>query len=500
MIFSGDTVAEQKKMSFTGSVSILALSSLAVQGVSILAVPITSRLFAPEAFGLSAAFLSIAGIVANVASMRYEQAILLPREEHDAIAVFSLGFVITTVLSLLTALTLYLFGDTLFVLGKVPELIPYMWMLPIIIYCTGTANLFNHLMLRFGAFTGIGGARIASRTGQAGAAIGFGAAGWSTAGYLILSSIVSPALETLWYVFMYPARILKALRAGSIIADMKRLASEYRKFPLFSLWSDLLNVASQSIPVIMVTAFYGARASGFYSRAMALVTVPFFFLSTSIRDVFFQRAGALVAEGGDIRELLDTVSKRLLQIILLPMLMAAVIGTDIFVVVAGDRWLEAGVYTRLLVPWLLISFVAFPVSVMFPIMNLQDIQLWYNIALFIARIAVLSIAGVMTGSPAVAVFLFSAVGAVFNAWAVAYILRKNELSLAGFAGTGMLYFLYALPATLMTAAGKWLLGFSPVVNIACGCVFSGVTLLAMMYGDRDFRQFVTTTVRSLKKG
>ena len=46
------TVADSIKKSFTGSVSILAFSSLIVQGIAVVTVPITSRLFAPEAFGI----------------------------------------------------------------------------------------------------------------------------------------------------------------------------------------------------------------------------------------------------------------------------------------------------------------------------------------------------------------------------------------------------------------------------------------------------------------
>jgi hypothetical protein len=55
-------------------------------GVSILASPITSRLFGPEEFGLAALFMSGATILGAIAFLRYEMAIVLPKRGN-----FSLG-------------------------------------------------------------------------------------------------------------------------------------------------------------------------------------------------------------------------------------------------------------------------------------------------------------------------------------------------------------------------------------------------------------------------
>jgi O-antigen/teichoic acid export membrane protein len=48
--------------------------------VTVLASPITSRLFGPEAFGLAALFLSGAAMLAAIACLRYEMAIVLPKK------------------------------------------------------------------------------------------------------------------------------------------------------------------------------------------------------------------------------------------------------------------------------------------------------------------------------------------------------------------------------------------------------------------------------------
>ena len=58
------------------AVALTAGSAIAF-GISILASPITSRLFGPEEFGLAALFLSGATILSVIACLRYEMVLLV---------------------------------------------------------------------------------------------------------------------------------------------------------------------------------------------------------------------------------------------------------------------------------------------------------------------------------------------------------------------------------------------------------------------------------------
>ena len=63
---------------FADNVVALTAGSAVAFGVSILAAPITSRLFGPEEFGLAALFMSGAAILGIIACLRYEMAIAFP--------------------------------------------------------------------------------------------------------------------------------------------------------------------------------------------------------------------------------------------------------------------------------------------------------------------------------------------------------------------------------------------------------------------------------------
>ena len=71
-------------LSFASDVLKLAGGTAFAQALAILASPLITRLYGPEAFGLAALFTSIVGIVGVVACLRYELAIMLPKRDEEA--------------------------------------------------------------------------------------------------------------------------------------------------------------------------------------------------------------------------------------------------------------------------------------------------------------------------------------------------------------------------------------------------------------------------------
>ncbi len=62
----------------------LVTGSIFAQGLGVLVVPIVTRLFAPEAFGVAALFASISGIISVVACLRYDLSIMLPKSNEES--------------------------------------------------------------------------------------------------------------------------------------------------------------------------------------------------------------------------------------------------------------------------------------------------------------------------------------------------------------------------------------------------------------------------------
>ena len=92
------------------------------QIITILASPILTRLYSPEAFGFLAIFISITSIIGVIACMRYELAIMLPKSDEKAANLLALCLLSVVAISGLTVPALYFGSDAIISLLKAPGL------------------------------------------------------------------------------------------------------------------------------------------------------------------------------------------------------------------------------------------------------------------------------------------------------------------------------------------------------------------------------------------
>jgi len=78
------------------------------QIITLLLYPLIARLFTPGEFGQLAVIVSLHSLLATAASVRYEQAIVLPENDAQAADLFRLGWRIAVLLSLLIAPVVFL--------------------------------------------------------------------------------------------------------------------------------------------------------------------------------------------------------------------------------------------------------------------------------------------------------------------------------------------------------------------------------------------------------
>ena len=486
----------ERHRSFIGSVSILAIGGIVMQSMSIVSLPVLTRLFSPEAFGFQGVFLSVISMLAVAASLRYELAIMLPSDEEEASNITALSIVILLLFCVLTALFTLFAGDRILARMGIGEARGWIWLIPAGVFLSGYANILNYRFLRRKEFSLLSGVRIAGKTGQVVPAIGFGFLGLASGGMLLIASLLEWVVQSLLFTLYFVRRSGERIRLFQPRALLEA-AKKYSRFPLYNTGSSLLNMVSLSIPTLLIAAFFGLRAGGLYTRALALVQVPAFMLGSSIRDVFFQRASAMYAAGEDLVGFADSMVERLTALILLPMCMTALIGPEVFVVVAGGDWYDAGVYSGLLAPWIYCSFLAYPLSVLLLVRGLQHIDLLYNILFLASRVAVLFIGGAVLHDVWAAILLFGLTGAAFNLWLVFFTLRQCGVRRMRFVLHTGRFFLYSIPSLLITAAGKWLFHLAPWPLVILGCLVSLSYIGLVIHHDSEIGKRVWEVRRSV---
>ncbi|MGI5933055.1 MAG: lipopolysaccharide biosynthesis protein, partial [Eubacterium sp.] len=132
-----------KPSAFVTDVLKLVTGTTFAQIIVVLASPLLTRLYGPEAFGFYALFASITGILGVIACMRYELAIMLPKTDEEAANLLGLCLLCVAVVSGLTVPALYFGGDALLSLLRAPGLGPYLILVPPFVFISGVFLALN---------------------------------------------------------------------------------------------------------------------------------------------------------------------------------------------------------------------------------------------------------------------------------------------------------------------------------------------------------------------
>jgi len=389
---------------FAHNVAVLAGGTGGAQLLMIMAAPLLTRLYSPEDFGLLAVFSGLLGVCSVVASLSYELAIPLPESEGEAthIAILSLLAVLCT--SALTLSIVLCFGSNLAGLLDVPALDQYFWLLPVGMMFAGVYKVFNYVGIRAKRFPLIARTLIWQKVSTlliqvAGFKFGGGA--------LLFGNTLGRGMGS---VSLGRVAFRQARNVHWSWRGVRDSAVRYREFPIYSTWSGLFNAAGQQLPPLMFATFFGVGAAGLYALAQRVLALPMAVVGKAIGDVFFADAAQAYREDS-LGSLVHRTHTILSQIGMPPALVLMIVAPQIFALVFGPEWAEAGEFARWMAPWLYMVFVTSPLSNLFSVMNKQRQGLVFQSLLFLSRICAIA-AGAWYGNLLAAVILFASASAI----------------------------------------------------------------------------------------
>lgn len=128
----------------------------------------------------------------------------------------------------------------------------------------------------------------------------------------------------------------------------------------------------------------------------------------AIAQVFFQRASEARSDG-TLSLLVENVFRLLVMIGIFPILAVMLVGSDLFAVIFGKIWAEAGLYAQILSVWVFVWFISSPLSSIWSVLEKQAFGIRVTMLNFVTRIISLFLGGIV-GSPLIALSLFALSG------------------------------------------------------------------------------------------
>ncbi|MBO4308055.1 MAG: lipopolysaccharide biosynthesis protein [Bacteroidales bacterium] len=403
------------------------------QLIAFAAYLLLTRLFTPKDIGLYNIFYSYIDVLIIVSTLRYELAVVLADNDHEAAAVSRLALKINSIISV-TMLTLMLLmrmlmpelcnkmlGDNLLIALLIP---------PMVFFC-GTSRVYDALFNRYKIFKQIALSEV----------IG------SSSGVLFKILFGFPKLvSTLWHTIGLPLGTVLGKAASNInfLLHLKRLplpskstrqergeaARKYRNFPLYTMPKDLINSFSYNLPFLWLALYFDKAEVGLFSLALTFTFRPANIFNNAFERLLYVRIAEKVRAGITIKKDIVRFAKWL-NIIALPVFVVFFIFPDqIFGFLFGGRWAGCGYYIRCLLPWIYIMLTSTSLMFISNIFYKQRTEFIFYIVLLLLRIVAV-VVGIHTGNFRLAIMLFAAAGAIISlallSWYI-YLINNYETS------------------------------------------------------------------------
>ncbi len=329
------------------------------QLISLLFLPVLTRIYTPKEFGYLAIYLSTAKILSTVSTGRYELAVMLPKKDKGALNLMLLSLSLVTVTALTVFVLLLFFKNELLGMINVTEHRNIFLLLPLTIIFLGFYQNFYYWTARLKDFKHIARSRLMQSSAKAVFNTGLGAAGFGTFG-LIFGTVLGQFIAA-YTLFRNMLKSKLSLLKSFDFSLMKKEASANKNFPLFSLPMGFLNSISGNLIIYVLTIFFTQQLVGFYSNALNVINYPLNFISSSFTSVFYQKINE-TKNKVKIYAFSYFANLFVAVIILFPVFFW---GDVIFSFVLGEKWKMAGVLAGIISPLAISRFAMSSVSDVF---------------------------------------------------------------------------------------------------------------------------------------
>ncbi len=456
------------------------------QALPLLATPLLTRLFSPEAFGLQTLFVSSASVLLAFATLRLDLAAVLSADRREAVQIASLAALQTCLVAIVILIAAAIFGRGLAAATGHAHQVAWIWALAPMVMVLAVAQVGTGLLTWLKRFGPASQAQVVNQVGYLGAAIGLGSWAALSEG-LVVAKLVGQAVAAAVLIYLLRG-ILKELRLPPT-PDWPRLWARCRPFVIFNTPYSLVGVLGREVPIFAFSAVAATAAAGHYGLARMLLGAPATLLAASLSQVFYREA----AEHRGTQRL-QALTAALLGVTLrstAPVLALIMVwGDTAFAIAFGEDWVTAGRYAMILAlpAWLQIQ-TAWPER-LYESVARQGVS--FSIQLSFDLLAALCVFGaVLSGAPAyVAVITFATINSTFHLVYLVGMFRVAAFPLALLAralGGGVAVF----GLSILLSGGLRLLPLSPLAALFCASVIA-LSACAVL-GLRGYRSILAHT-------
>lgn len=331
-------------------------------------------------FGL---FSRVIGVVAAVATARYEFAIPIAKADVHSFRLYRLALRLALISSGITGVVVLI---PMAFQGNVNDVL-FFALIPFGMLLTAYYSIGTNWAIRNKQFRSISLAKVTNSLAGGFVKLSLGWFGAGSIG-LILGTVGGLLLSNLWFVRNYRVANSKyGVQFRSL--RTKLLAKTYQDFPKVNLPHSLMDAGRDLLVALLIIELFAKTDFGYFNLSYSMLRMPLILAGFAISQVFFQRCSDQMNRGEDILPLVRKSVKLLILISIIPFGFIFFFGDELFVFVFSEQWRVSGELSQIMSLWFMFNFIASPISFLPLILKKQ--KEFFKIALFGSLTMILSL-------------------------------------------------------------------------------------------------------------
>ena len=359
---------------FFGNVIKISASTMISGIIVAITLPLIAKIFTASELGKYQLLISIITSLGVISSLKYEMAIVIPKDDAVAKKVYMIAFYVLSIFSLLLCFLFYFADSIIFSYLNAESISSLSIMIPVGVFFFGALEIIKSSLVRGKNFNEFSLAKVYQTA--------------STQILIIIIGIINASTISLFISFISGIIVSSILFLRKSIINVKSeipnslidIAIKYKKFPLVNTFMVFSNTISNELPVFFIIKYHSSEILGFYMLANRLLVIPMNIFGTSIGKVYFQKASEVLND--DLKDLFKLYKKTTLKLIkfgILPFVSTIIFSSIFIKLIFGNDWKTTGLIMQIMSFGMFFQFITSPISTTFTILNKQEISFYITI-------------------------------------------------------------------------------------------------------------------------
>lgn len=363
---------------FSGMLT-LAFGSGVARLIGLVCMPILTRIYSPEDYGVLAIFTALVMLLGPIMTLRYSQALPLPKTDAIAVNIFFCCVLLVLFLGLIISIVFWLFSFEILVFFSMEKVVGWWWLIVLGAVAISFYELLSLWATRKKEYRAIANSQIFQSLSGNLVKVLMGFLMLKPLG-LMVGQCMSLSAGGSVLLKSFLSLGFPMLRKNVRWARMTFILRYYQDFFWFRLPSYILLALSMQMPVMLMAALFDAASTGQLSLAIMALALPVNLIGQAVARAYYAEVASLGKENIEkIYRLTKELQVRLF-LIAIPFSVALYFFSEsVFTVVFGRDWATAGTYAAIMAPYILFQLTSAPLDQVVNVIGSQKYFLLVNV-------------------------------------------------------------------------------------------------------------------------